>query len=228
MRRRQKFSPLPSLEAPNKTPRDFDRELKRVFASDCLIGIDEAGRGPLAGPVFIAAVVLKEDNFPGSEEIRDSKKINPQKRKRLSLEIRRHAEKITVAWAYPTEIDRINILKATLFAMRRAAQKASKFKAAPVLIDGPFPIPDFKGEQKPIVKGDQKSLAIACASIIAKVYRDRWMEIINRRFPGYGFSRHKGYGTKEHLEALALLGASPVHRKTYSPVAQRISAKLSK
>ncbi len=222
MRHRQSFSPLPSLEAPNKTPRDFDRELKRVFSSDCLIGIDEAGRGPLAGPVFIAAVLLKKDDFPSSEEIKDSKKLTPQKRSRLFLDIRRHAEKIAVAWAHPSEIDRLNILKATLLAMRRAAQKASRFKAAPVLIDGPFAIPDFKGDQKAIVKGDQKSLAIACASIIAKVCRDRWMETISRRFPGYGFSRHKGYGTAKHLKALKSLGPSPVHRKTYAPVAKAL------
>jgi ribonuclease HII len=108
--------------------------------------------------------------------------------------------------------------------MGRAAQKASRFKAEPVLIDGPFPIPAFKGRQIPIVKGDQKSLAVACASIIAKVYRDRWMEVLDRRFPGYGFSQHKGYGTKSHLKALLSLGASPAHRKTYGPVAKRLNA----
>ena len=212
------------MEARNKSPIDFDRKLKRTFRSERLIGVDEAGRGPLAGPVFIAAVLLKNDSFPAASQIRDSKQLSPKKRKSLSLEIRRHAEKIAVAWAHPSEIDRINILKATLFAMKRAAQKASRFRTAPILIDGPFPIPAFKGRQIPIVKGDQKSLAVACASIIAKVYRDRWMGVLDRRFPGYGFSKHKGYGTKSHLKALLSLGVSPAHRKTYGPVAKRLNA----
>ncbi len=218
MRQRPKPSPLPSLEAQNKTPRDFDREIKRSFDCQYLIGIDEAGRGPLAGPVFVAAVLLKNDDFPLASEIRDSKQVSPERRKILALEIRRRAEKISLAWSYPSEIDKLNILKATLRAMNRAAQKAVQFKTAPVLVDGPFSIPDFKGRQLPIIKGDQKSLAIACASIIAKVYRDRWMETIDRRFPGYGFSKHKGYGTKDHLKALDFLGVSSAHRKSYAPV----------
>ena len=224
MRRGPRSRPLPSLEARNKSPIDFDREIKRALGSDYLIGIDEAGRGPLAGPVFVAAVLLKRDDFPVAREVRDSKKLAPQKRKRLSLEIHEHAEKISVAWAHPSEIDKLDILKATLHAMGRAAQKALRFKAAPVLIDGPFPIPGFKGAQFPIIKGDQKSLAIACASIIAKVYRDLWMETLERRYPGYGFLRHKGYGTKAHLEALSSLGASPVHRKSYAPVKKVLNA----
>ena len=224
MRQSRKLNPLPFLEPQSKSPRDFDREIKRAFGADSLIGIDEAGRGPLAGPVFIAAVLLKNDDFPLSDEIRDSKKVSPKQRKLLSLEIQRRAEKISIAWSYPSEIDKLNILEATLRAMNRAAKKAVQFKAAPVLVDGPFPIPDFKGRQLAIIKGDQKSLAIACASIIAKVYRDRWMETIDRRFPGYGFSKHKGYGTKDHLKALYCLGVTPAHRKSYAPVHDALKA----
>ena len=224
MRQRRKLNPLPFLEPQSKSPRDFDREIKRAFGADSLIGIDEAGRGPLAGPVFVAAVLLKNDDFPLAIEIRDSKQVSPKQRKIFALEIQRRAEKISVAWSYPSEIDKLNILGATLGAMNRAAKKAVQFKAAPVLVDGPFSIPDFKGRQLPIIKGDQKSLAIACASIIAKVYRDRWMETIDQRFPGYGFLKHKGYGTKDHLKALHLLGVSSVHRKSYAPVRHALRA----
>ena len=139
MRQRRKLNPLPFLEPQSKSPRDFDREIKRAFGADSLIGIDEAGRGPLAGPVFIAAVLLKKDDFPLSDEIRDSKKVSPKQRKLLSLEIQRRAEKISIAWSYPSEIDKLNILEATLRAMNRAAKKAVQFKAAPVLVD------DFNG-----------------------------------------------------------------------------------
>jgi ribonuclease HII len=198
--------------------RDFDLELRRQFYSDLLIGVDEAGRGPLAGPVLVAAVCLDEDASSYLTQARDSKLLSPKKRTALAFEIRRRALKISVAWAHPSEIDRLNIFKATMAAMFRASQKITRIKQFPVIVDGPFAIPGFLGPQMPIIKGDRKSLAVACASIIAKVYRDHWMEALDRKYPKYGFSRHKGYGTQSHLAALRSLGPSLAHRRSYAPV----------
>lgn len=207
---------------PNKSLRGFDQALREKFNSEFLIGVDEAGRGPLAGPVLVAAVCLNDNASSYLLQARDSKTLSPQKREEISLLIRKHALHISVAWATPSEIDRLNIFKATLSAMLRASQKVSRLKKAPVIVDGPFAIPGFSDQQMPIIKGDQKSLAIACASIIAKVTRDHWMMRLERRYPGYGFARNKGYGTQFHRQALSRLGHSNAHRKSYAPVAALI------
>lgn len=180
-------------------------------------GIDEAGRGPLAGPVAAAAVILpKNFNCPGLD---DSKKISPKLRDRLYERLTNDPE---IYWAVATaereEIDRVNILRATHLAMRRAAEALVPIPAY-CLIDGlpvnPFPLP-----HDAIVKGDGKSLSIAAASIIAKVTRDRIMREIDREFPQFGFAKHQGYGTKAHLEALRIHGPCRHHRLTFQPVAQ--------
>ncbi|MBJ7257332.1 MAG: ribonuclease HII [Akkermansiaceae bacterium] len=182
-----------------------------------IAGIDEAGRGPLAGPVAAAAVILpKNFNCPGLD---DSKKISPKLRDRLYERLTNDPE---IYWAVATaereEIDRINILRATHLAMRRAAEALVPIPAY-CLIDGlpvnPFPLP-----HDAIVKGDGKSLSIAAASIIAKVTRDRIMREIDREFPQFGFAKHQGYGTKAHLEALRIHGPCRHHRLTFQPVAQ--------
>lgn len=182
-----------------------------------IAGVDEAGRGPLAGPVSAAAVILP----PGwrCAGLDDSKKLTAAKRERLFEVITTDASVFWAqAYAEPEEIDRLNILRATHAAMARAV----KGLAAVVdhcLIDG-LPVRDFPWPHDGIVKGDGKSLSIAAASIIAKVSRDRVMLEFAREFPEYGFERHMGYGTKEHLEALRLHGPCRIHRRSFQPVAQ--------
>jgi ribonuclease HII len=181
-----------------------------------LIGVDEAGRGALCGPVVAAAVRLG----PGLTiaGLDDSKRLSPEVRARLAEEIRGRAAGFGIASASVEEIDSLNILQATFLAMRRAiAPVAAGSNSSPlVLVDGPLPIAGLTLRQKPYVKGDQRSLNIAAASILAKVERDALMERLDVEFPGYGLARHKGYGTREHLEALARLGPSPMHRKSFA------------
>ena len=180
-------------------------------------GIDEAGRGPLAGPVVAAAVVLPDaDAIPGLD---DSKKLTAAKREALYQAITSCPE---LGWAVGiadcAEIDRLNILRATHLAMARAAA-GLKTRPAMFLIDG-LPVPGFPHPSRAIVKGDSISLSIAAASIIAKVTRDREMARIDAEFPEYGFARHQGYGTREHLAALQRHGPCPHHRRSFRPVSQ--------
>jgi ribonuclease HII len=201
--------------------RRFDADARRRAPGARLLGVDEAGRGPLAGPVVVAAVVLPEDPRPPLTEVRDSKVMTPKSRQRLFGVVRSEARAVSVAWAHPRAIDRDNILAATLAAMGRAARRAAAKSgggAVLVLIDGPKRVPGLTLPQEAVVDGDAKSLSIAAASVVAKVVRDRWMERLERRRPGYGFARHKGYGTKAHLDALDRLGPSDAHRRSYAPV----------
>jgi ribonuclease HII len=177
-------------------------------------GVDEAGRGPLAGPVVAAAVIL--DDLNPIAGLADSKVLTPLKRARLYDEIRAKALCCSIAEASVDEIDQLNILQATLLAMRRAVE-GLRLKPVKVLVDGNrLPTLDVLAEA--IVKGDAKVQAISAASILAKVYRDRLCEALDRDFPQYGFAGHKGYGTAEHLAALRKHGACPQHRKTFAPV----------
>jgi len=208
--------------------RTFDDDARKSGCIDLLIGVDEAGRGPLAGPVVVAAVALPKVPSRKLRLIKDSKQMTPKSRSRLFGVIRSQAVVVSVAWEHPRGIDRQNILRATLSAMSRAARRAAaKLEGEPVLVlvDGPF---KFPGElaQRPVKGGDDKSLCIAAASVIAKVVRDRWMRRLARRHPGYGFATHKGYGTKMHLSALARLGPCQAHRLTYAPVAARAATPI--
>ncbi len=179
-------------------------------------GVDEAGRGPLAGPVVAAAVILDELNPIGG--LADSKKLTAARRETLYDEIRAKALCCSIAEASVEEIDRLNILQATLLAMRRAVE-GLRLKPAKVLVDGNrLPVLDVLAEA--IVKGDATVPAISAASILAKVHRDRWCAEYDREFPQYGFAGHKGYGTAEHLAALRAHGACPQHRKTFAPVTE--------
>lgn len=179
-------------------------------------GVDEAGRGPLAGPVVAAAVILDELNPIAG--LADSKKLTAARREKLYDEIRAKALCCSIAEASVEEIDRLNILQATLLAMRRAVE-GLRLKPAKVLVDGNrLPVLDVLAEA--IVKGDAKVPAISAASILAKVHRDRWCAEYDREFPQYGFAAHKGYGTAEHLAALREHGACPQHRKTFAPVTE--------
>ena len=198
----------------------FDAALRRGRGVPELVGVDEAGRGPLAGPVVVAAVRLGPEDCGGLEGVRDSKLLSAGRRESLFDVIRRRARAVSLAWAHPRAIERDNILSATLGAMRRAALRAagSGSAACLVVVDGNREIPGLLLPQLAVVAGDRRSLAVACASVVAKVVRDRWMRRLDRNFPGYGFLRHKGYGTAAHLEALRRLGPSPLHRRTYAPV----------
>lgn len=184
----------------------------------CVAGIDEAGRGPLAGPVSAAAVVLPEGYAHGV--LNDSKKLSERVRERIYEEI---VSDDSIRWASAMvdaqEIDRINILQATWEAMRRAFGKLDPLPDV-ALIDGK-PVKNFPVEHKPLVKGDSISLSIAAASIIAKVERDRLMVQYAEQYPGYGFERHKGYGTAAHREAILRFGPCPIHRHSFAPIAQR-------
>ncbi len=176
-----------------------------------ICGIDEAGRGPLAGPVVAGAVILPKDD--PILYLNDSKKLSEKKRAMLYEEIMACAAAVGVGMASHTRIDEINILQATYEAMR-AAVKNLPVKPE-ILLNDAVTIPEVDIPQVPIIKGDAKSVSIAAASIIAKVTRDRIMVEYDKEFPGYGFAGHKGYGTKAHIEALKELGPSPIHRRTF-------------
>ena len=179
-------------------------------------GVDEAGRGPLAGPVLAAAVIL--DDFQPIAGLADSKKLSAARREALYDEIRAKALCCCIAQASVEEIDRLNILQATLLAMQRAVT-GLRLKPGLVLVDGNrLPLLDVRAEA--IVKGDAKVAAISAASILAKVTRDRGLLQLDQQYPQYGFARHKGYGTAEHLQALRVHGPCPEHRSSFAPVAQ--------
>ena len=181
-----------------------------------IAGIDEAGRGPLAGPVISAAVILPFD-FP-DPGINDSKKLSPKKREQFFSVIMKHAVCVSTGRADHDEIDRINILAASLKSMERAVNGLSIVPDY-LLIDGKFTI-NSKIAQKAVIKGDSKSISIAAASIIAKVTRDAIMLKFHHDFPEYGFDRHKGYPTEIHRKALAEFGPCPLHRKSFKGVKQ--------
>ncbi|ATX79036.1 RNase HII [Mariprofundus aestuarium] len=182
-----------------------------------LAGVDEVGRGPLAGPVVTAAVILSPDD-PYLGQYRDSKRVAEKKRLKLYHHIRKHAVAYSVTLASIEEIDELNILHATMLSMRRSVDALSVVPSR-VLVDGNR-VPDLAVPAEAIVGGDDLVQEIAAASIIAKVVRDRLMQRLDSRFPGYDFSRHKGYGTKVHMDALSLLGPSPAHRKSFAPIAK--------
>nr|WP_289037367.1 ribonuclease HII [uncultured Allobacillus sp.] len=181
-----------------------------------IAGIDEVGRGPIAGPVVAAAVILPEDFYlPG---LTDSKKLSEQKRESFFDVITDQAIAVGLGIVSPTEIDLMNIHQASLESMNRAVRELL-IQPEHLLIDA-MKLPDVDYPQTSIIKGDAKSISIAAASVVAKVTRDRMMKDIASDYPGYGFERHMGYGTKEHLEALKTFGSTPYHRKSFAPVNQ--------
>ncbi|MDA9640680.1 ribonuclease HII [Pelagibacteraceae bacterium] len=178
-----------------------------------IIGVDEVGRGPLAGPVISAAIILNKEKIP--EGINDSKKLSKKKREVINKElISQHSFAIGIASV--EEIDKINILQASLLAMKRAVLNLN-IKPQTILVDG-NKLPDLEYNMYPIIKGDSKSISIAAASIIAKVYRDKLMQDLSLQYPGYYWEKNSGYGTKQHLLALNNLGVTPIHRKSFAPI----------
>ncbi len=185
-------------------------------APDALVaGVDEAGRGPLAGPVVAAAVILDEQK--PIKGLADSKQLTAARREKLYDAILANALCCSIGQASVEEIDQLNILQATMLAMRRAVE-GLRLLPHKVLVDGNR-IPELRVRAEAIVQGDATVAAISAASIVAKVTRDRWCCEIEQLYPGYGFERHKGYGTAEHLQALRTLGATPYHRRSFAPVA---------
>ncbi len=176
-----------------------------------LAGMDEVGRGPLAGPVVVACAVMPPE--PLIRFVNDSKKVSENRREKLFSEISQTAEDWATAWVWPEEIDRINILEATRTAFRDAFQKI-RVPVTDVLIDALKNL-DIAAEQHSLIHGDALSYSIACSSILAKVERDRYMREQDRLYPEYGFARNKGYGTAEHIEALKRYGPCPIHRRTF-------------
>lgn len=191
----------------------IERELVSEGASP-VAGVDEAGRGPLAGPVVAAAVVLDPENPVAGLD--DSKKLSARQREALLPEILARARAVALAAAGPREIERINILQASLRAMATAVEGLG-LAPAHVLVDGNRKIP-VNLPQTPLVKGDSRCACIAAASVVAKVYRDRVMARMEERFPVYGFGRHKGYPTRDHLAALERHGPCRIHRRTFRGV----------
>ena len=199
----------------------LEKELLRLEAmkayekenKDCALicGIDEAGRGPLAGPVAAGAVILPRDCT--ILYLNDSKKLSEKRREELFLEIKEKALAWNVAVVSPARIDEINILQATYEAMRAAIGGLSQ--TPDLLLNDAVTIPGMEIPQIPIVKGDAKSVSIAAASILAKVTRDHLIAEYDKLYPGYGFAKHKGYGTAAHIAALRELGPSPIHRRTF-------------
>lgn len=179
-----------------------------------LAGVDEVGRGPLAGDVVAAAVILNPDD--PIEGLGDSKKLSEKRRESLFDEIQSRAQAWCIARASVAEIDRLNILQASLLAMTRAVQGLSS-QPEHVLVDGNR-LPRWHYSAEPVVKGDSRHPAIGAASILAKVARDREMVALDAQYPGYGLAGHKGYPTKAHLEALGRLGVTPIHRTSFGPV----------
>ncbi|WP_449075217.1 ribonuclease HII [Ruminococcus sp.] len=189
---------------------EFEKEaLAKGYKAVC--GVDEAGRGPLAGPVCAAAVILPEGVI--IDGVNDSKKLSEKKRESLFDVIREQALSYSIAYATVDEIEEINILNATMLAMRRAID-GLEIKADYAMIDG-NKIPPIDIDAECIVKGDAKSMSIACASILAKVSRDRLLYKYAEEYPMYGFDKHKGYGTKVHREAILKYGPCPYHRKSF-------------
>lgn len=186
-----------------------------------LAGVDEVGRGPLAGDVVAAAVILDPEKPIAG--LRDSKALSEKRRQFLADEIRLNARAWAVARASVAEIDELNILQASLLAMRRAVEALS-VQPQYVLVDGNR-LPQWKYASEPVVKGDSKVAEIAAASILAKVQRDSELLVLDQQYPGYGLARHKGYPTPQHLQALQQLGVTPVHRRSFRPVRELLLAR---
>ncbi len=193
----------------------FEAALKRGgFSPVC--GVDEVGRGPLAGPVVAAAVIFDETNIP--DGLNDSKKLSEKRREALYDQIMEQALSVSVAQASVEEIDDINILEASMLAMRRAVA-GLHVKPEAALVDGNR-APGLEIHTRTLIKGDARSLSIAAASIIAKVFRDRLMKKLSEKHPEYGWASNAGYGVAKHMAALKLVGVTPFHRKSFAPIRQ--------
>ena len=194
----------------NKDLFDYDNKQKEIFGQ-LLCGVDEAGRGPLAGPVTIAAVILKPDMY--IDTLNDSKKLSERQRDGIFEEIKRNSLCYNIVFVDNKDIDCMNILNATLFGMSNAIKSLS-ITPDHILIDGNIAPKDIKNTTT-VIKGDSLSASIAAASVLAKVSRDRYMSEIGLKYTDFNFAKHKGYATKEHYEEIMLHGITPIHRKSF-------------
>ncbi len=197
----------------------YENELRLYEKYKLIAGVDEAGRGPLAGPLFVSAVILGKEALEKIPGLNDSKKLTEKKREKLYDLIKEFAMYWSIIEISPQEIDKKNILKATMDGMKKAVENLM-IKPDLCLIDGNRLPKDLQGNLIAVVKGDSKYASIAAASILAKVSRDRFMTKLHYQFPQYNFIKNKGYGTKEHLNAIRKFGITPWHRKTYKPISE--------
>ncbi len=195
--------------------RRLARTEARLVGEAVAAGVDEAGRGPLAGPVVAAAVIL--DRSTRWDGVDDSKLVPPERRREIFARVLSQARAFSWSVVGPRAVDRFNIRGASLEAMRRAVHRLGTSPQV-VLVDGRDPVPGVPLPQHAVIDGDAKLLSVAAASIVAKVVRDRIMERLDRVWPEYGFAQHKGYGTPEHLDVLQRLGPCPIHRYSFTPV----------
>ena len=198
----------------------------RLFEGGPGVGVDEAGRGPLAGPVVACAVAFPGGGLSALSGLRDGKTLSHLQRKDLFSRARKLGVRWSLGWSSAEEIDRINILQASLLAMVRAVEGLEPPAGALIAIDGLYTL-KLAWRQRTIIDGDAKSWSVTLAGVLAKVARDRWMERYDRRFPGYGLADNKGYGTEQHREALKKLGPCPIHRRSFAPVAEAAAPSLS-
>lgn len=214
-------SEVPRLLGTERDLSSFEKRL-RANGHPFVAGTDEVGRGALAGPVVAAAVILPDD-FDTSY-LKDSKKLTARAREELYAEITARAVAWATAAVSSTVIDRVNILTAALRAMANACRRLTPSPSI-VLVDGRFPVP-LAVKQRAVVGGDGRCACIAAASVVAKVTRDRMMARLDAKYPGYGFAQHKGYGTADHLAAIAAFGPSPVHRRSFKPFSDEPTAPI--
>lgn len=199
----------------NGNPLKLEKIDWRALAPSPIIGVDEVGRGCLAGPVYAGAAILESDAF--ESELTDSKLLTEARREVLAKEIHQH-HRVCIAWASEEEIDQLNIFQASLLAMKRAVLGLG-VTSGHILVDGKFPIPNMQGfVQTPLIKGDLRAAPISAAAICAKVARDQWMQDLAVRYPSYGFEKHKGYATETHRQAIQTQGPCIVHRRSFAGV----------
>ena len=196
---------------------------KEEYISKYIVGVDEVGRGPLAGPVISAAVILNK-NFD-VKELNDSKKLTKNKREQIYHNIISQCE-YKIGFANVSEIDKLNILQASLLSMKRAVEKLNLKKEYKILVDGPWPFDKSNKNIIPCIKGDATYPSIAAASIVAKVYRDNYMLNLSKNFSHYLWEQNSGYGTKKHLDAIKKYGICEHHRKSFGPIHKMLSPKL--
>lgn len=198
---------------------DFDKSLLNAEKCELLVGIDEAGRGPSAGPVVACACIVPQNLWPLLKDVKDSKKLSDAKRRELFILFNKLNIPRALAFVHAKEIDQINILEATFNAMAKAVNRLSPPTTALLAVDGNKTIKHLTGyKQTAVVKGDNKSLSVACASITAKVARDNWMLWLHKQYPYYNFASHKGYWTKQHEFNVRQHGLCPQHRRSFIPM----------